>query len=136
MLIKPKYNVIVFSKYLIIFSCGICLAFQTVLPLCKLQHSNGMSKNSKNWVRDKSDLGFEKSYGEQVPPTPRAWTWLDLLEIVKPKKVGKGLCYHPQTHTLHDNISQHSSISEMGPPPPFTSSIFLSIHGLHFHDSQ
>ena len=93
------------------------LVFHTVLPVCKLHHSNEMSLNSKNWVKDKCGLGFEKPYGEQVPPTPRALTWLDLLGIVKPKKVGKGLCYHPQTHTPHDNISQHSSIREMGPNP-------------------
>ena len=136
MLIKPKYEVIIFLKYLIIFSCGMGLAFHTVLPVCKLHHSNEMSLNSKNWVKDKCGLGFEKPYGEQVPPTPRALTWLDLLGIVKPKKVGKGLCYHPQTHTPHDNISQHSSIREMGPQPrsllqfscPFMDSNFMTLN--------
>ena len=107
MLIKPKYDVIIFLKYLIIFSCEMGLAFHTVFPVCKLHHLNEMSLNSKNWVRDKSGLGFEKPYGEQVPPTPRAWTWLDLLGIVKPKKVGKGLCTYVTIHrpTPHMTIS-------------------------------
>ena len=104
----------------------------TRCPPCKLHHSNGMGLNSENWVRDESGLGFEKSYGERVPPTPRGWTWLDLLENCKSQRRWVKGYVTIRRPTPHMTISQTLINQRNGTPTPIHFFNFL----VHFHDSQ
>ena len=99
------------------FSCGMGLAFHTVPPV---QATPFEWDGFKLWKLSQRRIRFGvwKIVWRTSPTNTKRMDMVGLIrKLWKPKKVGKGLCYHPQTHTPHDYFSNTHQSAKWDPNP-------------------